>query len=56
MTLKIDPARGKVFEVFYNRKEDKFWCSDSRRLVGQLVKEFNFHRNIRKLYEQLKSI
>ena len=33
----MNQAKGKVYEILYNKKEDKFWISDSSRSVIQAI-------------------
>jgi hypothetical protein len=51
LIIRVD--RGKVFEINYNKRDDKFMVYSGDKILIQTVAEFNFHRDVNKLYSNL---
>lgn len=53
--MKSDQNGGTIFEVAYNRRDDRFTAANNgdNKAFVQIVAEFNFHRDLSKLYSQL---
>lgn len=52
--MRIDKNGGRYnYEIVYNKKDDKFGINSMEKNVSLAVGEFNFHRNLGRLYDDL---
>jgi hypothetical protein len=51
LIVRID--RNKVFEIEYNKRDDKFAINSNDKMLIQTIVEFNFQRDLNKLYSSL---
>jgi hypothetical protein len=49
----VDRNGGKAYEINYIKKDDKFTISSNDKNIIQAIAEFNFHRDLNKLYSNL---
>lgn len=53
LIVRMDRSGGKIYEINYNKRDDKFVINTGDKNLMQAVAEFNFHRDFNKLYTGL---
>jgi uncharacterized protein YoxC len=51
LVVRVD--RSKIYEISYSKRDDKFMINSNDKMLIQAIAEFNFHRDLSKLYTSL---